>query len=189
MITTRHPYRWLPEQHQGRLFIALATLAVLLTVILNAQGQSLRTAAAPLGIVSFELAGSQTAAQRILTSWGASGQVVAGVSLGADFLYLVVYPLAIGLGCVLIAQRLVHKHSFLAGLGIALGWLLLLAGVLDAVENVALIRVLLGAQQAYLPVLARWCALVKFLLVGLGLVYVASGGVKLLLARRRSPQE
>ena len=188
-MTWRHPYRWLSEKQQSAFFVALALMTVALTVILNVQGQPLRTEAAPLGIVSFELAGSQAEAQRIFASWGAPGRTVAGVNLGADFLYLVVYPLAIGLGCVLIAQRLALRYSRLAGLGIALAWLLLLAGALDAVENVALIRVLLGAQQAFLPALARWCALVKFLLVGLGLAYVAGGSIPLLLARSRRSRQ
>jgi hypothetical protein len=54
---------------------------------------------------------------------------------------------------------------------------MLLAGLLDCTENYALIRLLLGSQNAALSSLARMCALPKFLIVLLGLLYLAAGAI------------
>lgn len=62
-------------------------------------------------------------------------------------------------------------------------------GELDLEENVALLRVLLSAQQPFLPVVARCCALIKFFLIGLDLAYLAAGGIVLPLARLRPSGE
>jgi hypothetical protein len=185
-VSIPQPYQWLSARQQAHLFAVLAPAAIVLTLVLNALGQPLRNEVAPMGIISYELAGSLAQAQDILASWGSDGQVVAGLSLGTDFLYLVVYPMAIGLGCLLVGRGLRPRWPVLAGIGTALAWGLLLAGALDAVENIALIRVLLGSQQALWPVVARWCAVAKFLIVALGLLYVVAAGVLLLLSRARS---
>ncbi len=70
-------------------------------------------------------------------------------------------------------------------MGIALSWGQLLAALLDAVENYALIRLLLGSTGKLWPDLARWCAVPKFLLVGAGLVYVIFGAVLAMVGRAR----
>jgi len=49
--------------------------------------------------------------------------------------------------------------------------------LLDSIENYALIRVLLGSQQELWPRMALWCAVPKFLIVAVGLVYVLIGAV------------
>ncbi|MEY3284160.1 MAG: hypothetical protein RIR86_2173, partial [Acidobacteriota bacterium] len=65
-------------------------------------------------------------------------------------------------------------------------WAALLAGLLDAVENYALIRVLLGAGGDFWPALSRACARPKFAIVGVVLAYVLSAPlITRLLARSR----
>jgi hypothetical protein len=49
--------------------------------------------------------------------------------------------------------------------------------MLDGVENYALIRVLFGTDLSVWPVVARWCAIPKFLIVGAGLIYVIVGTI------------
>lgn len=171
-----HPWSWLPEPARRGLFIfsLLVTFAVLLA--LQTLGGPLRTDAAPAGIVSYEFAGRLAAAQEILASWGAEGQVYAAVSLGLDNLFLFAYAACIGLACVLVGRRF-HPQSALRLVGVLLSWGLIIAAGLDAVENVALISLLLGSTNVALPALARSAALVKFLLVLLGIVYVVLAGV------------
>ena len=55
------------------------------------------------------------------------------------------------------------------------------AAVLDAIENVGLIRLLEGSTHPLWAPLAKWCAIPKFAFVTLGLVYVIAGGI---LSRR-----
>ncbi len=150
---------------------------------LQVLGAPLRTEAAPAGIVSFEFAGELSSAQRMVESWGPIGQVYAGLNLGLDFLFLVAYPITIALGCVLVSRSLSSRALPLAVLGVWLAWGQLLAGILDGVENYALIQVLLGGQDVLMPALARACATVKFALVGIGILYVLAGAAMAALMR------
>jgi len=152
--------------------LALAALAAL-------QGIDgpLKTAAAPLGIVSFELARDWPAAQSILASWDEQAQLFAALSLGLDYLFMLAYSTALALGCVWAGERLRPRAGWLAAAGVWLAWGMSLAALLDATENLALIRILFGAAVGPWPGLAWGCASIKFLLVGGGLVFVAAGAV------------
>ena len=187
-MTTRHPFNWLSTSGQKRAFVALLTLTLVVMVGLNALGGPLNTEVAPLGIVSFELAGELAFAQSMVESWGQTGQVYAGLNLGLDYLFLVAYSSSIALGCVLVARSLSRRGAFLSFAGVLLAWAQFGAALLDAVENYALIQVLLGSQQALWPAVARWCAIPKFSIVAAGLVYVAVGAVLAVVAKARRPK-
>ena len=188
-MTTRHPFDWLSASRQKRAFIVLLALTLVVMVSLNALGRPLNTDAAPLGIVSFELAGELSLARSMVESWGHTGQVYASLSLGLDYLFLVTYSSCIALGCVLVARRLSRRVESLSSVGVILAWAQLGAALLDAVENYALIQVLFGSRQELWPVVARWCAIPKFLIVAAGLVYVGVGLVLVIVtkARRNAP--
>ena len=191
-MTTRHPFTWLDTQAQKVAFWPLLVFALLMMAAQQSLGAPLKTEAAPSGIVSFELAGSLAGTQAMLESWGPAGRVYAGLSLGTDYVFLLAYSSAIALGCVLAARSFSRRVSWLAALGPVLAWAVLGAALLDAVENWALIQVLLGTQQAVWPALARICAIPKFLIVGLGLLYVLLGAIVWLVAavfRSRSRHE
>ncbi len=176
-----HPFVWLSPAAQRRAFVLLAVLAAGLMAALQRLGAPLVTAAAPGGIVSFELVGTTAGAQAILDSWDAAARVAAGLSLGLDYLFMPAYAGAIGLGVAQVARGLGPRAT---RLGTGLAWGQLLAALLDAVENVALIRLLLGASGGAWPAVARWCAIPKFALVALGLLYLLAG-TGLTLWRRR----
>ncbi len=178
-----HPFEWLSVEGQKRAFVVLFLLTIVLMIALNSIDAYLKTVAAPSDIVSFEMAGSLPKAQSILDSWGAEGQVYAGLSLGLDYLFLVSYALAIALGCVLVARGLRRVSGALSPVGMVLSWIVLAAALLDATENYGLIRVLLGSQNPTWPVVSRWCALLKFSIVGIGLAYVVLGATVALGAR------
>ena len=220
-MTTRHPFNWLSVSGQKRAFIVLLALTLVVMVSLNALGRPLNTDAAPLGIVSFELAGELSLARSMVESWGHTGQVYASLSLGLDYLFLVTYSSCIALGCVLVARSLARPNLARPGslrpgsgqapdpgrkrgrqpqvarnplraildVGVILAWAQLGAALLDAVENYALIQVLFGSRQELWPVVARWCAIPKFLIVAAGLVYVGVGLVLVIVtkARRNAP--
>jgi hypothetical protein len=181
-----HPFEWLSEANQRRAFVVSTVLAIVVMVILQVLGRPLITEAAPAGIVSFELAGNILAAERMLESWGDAGRVYAGLSLGLDYLFLVAYPVAIGLGCVLVAHSLSQRSRLLSMMGIILAWGQFGAALLDGLENYALIRVLLGSQHKLWPLLAQWWALLKFFIVALGLAYVLFGAVLVTVTKPRN---
>ena len=178
-----HPYGWIIEEAQKWVFAGCAVLTIVLMAVLQALGAPLQTPVAPLGIISFELAGTLARAKEVLDSWGTSGQVYAGLNLGLDYLFLVSYASAIGLGCVLVARNLPESVGRLRSLAVILAWGLIAAALLDSMENYALIRVLLGTQSGLWPALALWCAIPKFLLVGAGLAYIVAGVVAALFRR------
>ena len=60
-------------------------------------------------------------------------------------------------------------------LGLALAWGQWLAALLDALENVALLRMLRGPETHPWPRVARWSAIPKFALVAAGALYAAVG--------------
>jgi hypothetical protein len=164
------PFFWLDAGWRVGAFWLLAVCAVLLLVILALLGRAMKQRGAD--IVQFELAGTLAKAERILDDWGEVGRMHAALIQGLDYLFLTVYPLAIGLGCVLVAEQ---WGAPFAALGMALAWAQFGAAALDAVENYALIRLLLGDRRPRWPPLARWCALPKFVIVAAGIVYVVGG--------------
>ena len=181
----RHPFEWLSAPGQKRALVLFLAIALAVMAGLFVLGEPLTTAAAPQGIVSFELAGELPLARKILESWGHRGRVYAGLNLGLDYLFLVVYAASIGLGCVLVSRSLPPRLGLLSSAGILLSWMQWGAALLDAVENYALIQILLGSGQECWPTVARWCAIPKFVIVGAGLVYVALGVIVAIAARAR----
>jgi hypothetical protein len=178
-----HPFEWIHPGVRLRVFVVTALAAALLMVALQISGAPLKTAAAPLGIISFEFAGSLERAQAMVVSWQPAASAWAGFNLGLDYLFLIAYAWAIGLGCVLVATKLHETGVGGDRLLVVLAWGLLLAATLDAVENFALLQVLLGAQWPGWPPLAAWCAGPKFALVLLGFLGMALGGLLLTLKR------
>jgi hypothetical protein len=175
------PFAWVPQGRELQLFAGLTLGLALLSVALSAIGGPLVTSAAPAGIVSFELAGEGARAGRILDSWSPFARERAMLSLGLDYLYLVVYPAWFSLACALLARR---SAGSLARVGALLCWAVLAAGLFDAVENAALIRMLdAGASEAAAQ-LARACAAVKFSLLLAAAAYLLAAGAA--FAWRRS---
>jgi len=177
------PFKWLAESTQRPALLIFFLLSVALLTGMHALDQSLITAAAPSGIVSFELAGSIEKAGQILKEWGPQGKAYATLSLGLDYLFLFVYALFISLSCVRIARYFKTRYSWLAVWGFGLGWAQFFAALLDASENFALINLAFGSQREYWPIIARWCALVKFGIVGAGLVYILTGTLLFLMRK------
>lgn len=167
-----HPLTFIPTNNRKPLFLSLLFLTLILFAVFRVLDAPLRTAAAPSGIVSYELAGTPAAAQSILDSWDARARLFAAFGLGLDYLFMPSYALTLSLGILLAAGR--HAGAF-AKLGAWLGWGALIAPLFDAVENFALWQVLLGDFQALWPSLAAICATVKFILLLLGLAYALLG--------------
>ena len=157
------------------------TLAVVLLAAMVRLDQPLRTAAAPHGIVSFELAGTPDAAQSILASWGPDGRRQAFLSLRLDYVFLVAYALVLWMLCRMVASAWPDGYRRTRRTGSILANAQWAAALLDAIENSMLQMILAGSLGALQPQVARWCALVKFTLIACAWFYiVVAGGVRLL---------
>jgi hypothetical protein len=136
----------------------------------------LKTAAAPLGIISFELAGPR--AQEMLTSFGEAGRRDALLLQGLDYLYLVAYSTTLACGALLVGRRLAATRPRFAALARSVAWIQTVAGLCDAIENVPLILMLQsGRADAMGASIARVTASTKFLFVLVGLVYLLCGAM------------
>ena len=170
-----HPLHIITKRQRQKYFWPLLLLTLLVMAILQLVNSPLITTAAPQGIVSFELAGTPAGAENILTSWDPNAQVHAGFSLGLDYLFMILYAATISLAC-LWAMDILHERAWpLAIAGIWIAWGVWLAAILDGVENIALVLILFGNQSTLLPLVARLCAVSKFCLIFIGVVYVLYG--------------
>jgi len=167
----------------GILILGAGVSLVLLLGMLRLD-QALKSPAAPSGIISFELARTPAAAQRIIDSWNASARIQAGISLGLDFFFLAAYAFTLAGACRKVAAHLPGyrvRWMLMGGMLARAAWL---AGCLDVVENLALIQFLIGPGQAWQPVVAAWCAWPKFGLAAIILLYIGFGGAVIALQRR-----
>ena len=176
-MKNRHPFTWISESAQKTVFVYIFIFTIIVIAAMQVLGGPLVTDKAPGGIFDYEFAGDVTTAEKIVDSWGEQGRIYAGLNLGLDYLFLVAYASAIGLGCVLVARGLADRGKFFSNLGIYLAWAMFLAALLDAIENYALIKVLLGSMDEIWPAVAKCCAGPKFAIVGVGLLYVIIGAV------------
>lgn len=174
------PFASIPAPRRRRLMWIFIGLALLMTYISTGINQPLRTAVAPQGIISYEFAGDLATAQAIINSWDEPAKLRAAGGLGIDFLYPLVYGIAISLAVVVASGTFKGK---LAQLGNWLAWGVWLAAALDYIENVALWQLLQGSANELLPQIAYWCAAFKFLLLILAILYAFWGGIRALLRR------
>jgi hypothetical protein len=158
-----------------KVFLILFCLTALTIVGMQITGNPLKTEAAPSGIISFELIGTLEGSQFIINSWQKGKMTYAGINMGLDFLFLSLYSITIALSCLLISVRLPEHWICFKKLGVWMAVGVIIAALLDIVENIALIKLLLGSENELLPVLAKWCAIPKFLMVLLAIVYVIIG--------------
>jgi hypothetical protein len=155
----------------------MTIVTALLAVTLSLVGKDLRTDGVPLGMLSFEIAGDPIIANSIVGSWGPARVAAAQTSLAIDYAFLLCYSTTLALACVAASSYFRGSVWMIAGANFAWGaWL---AGLLDGVENFALIRVLQGAAvnaapEGFAVSMARLCALGKFGLIIACLCYVAA---------------
>ena len=183
-----HPLHFIPSANRKPILLALLIWTIIMASIMQTVSAPLKTSAAPMGIVSFELAGTPEKAFQIMVSWvlpqkngesliaSITPTLYAAFGLGLDYLFMPSYALALALGVLLALGR--HKGWF-ASLGIWVGWGSLAAALFDAAENFALWKILLGDYQSAWPMIAAVCATIKFALILLGLGYAVLGGILL----------
>jgi hypothetical protein len=185
---SRHPFDFIPPGWWPRFFWPLMLLTIILMFVFSITGAPLTTDVAPYGVVSFELAGSEANARAILKSWNTNAQLRAAFGLGLDYLFMVVYASTIAFGCGIVSNLLRRNGWPLSKWGNLLAWAVILAALLDVVENIALTIIIFGTVTSPWPEIARWCAIIKFSLIFIGIVYVIYGGTVALVARL-SPAE
>lgn len=166
------PFAWLSPPTQKRLYRASTVIAVGCLVALLIQGAPLRNRVATNGVISLQLAFTEDRARAVLASWKHIPQT-AWLQIMIDFPMLVAYPIAISLGCAALSQSLLGLRAKVA---LACSWLVLLAGPLDLVEDLASLQMLSHGPTGGSALTVSICASLKFLAVipSLGFLVVAS---------------
>ena len=181
----QHPLEFFPTQYRKHVFFTLLSLTLILFAIFRVLDQPLRTPAAPNGIVSLELAGRPEKAFQIMVSWEPNnfvgpnllrmkGYLYAAFGLDLDYLFMPLYSFTLAFGTLLATGR---HTGWLRSLGALAGYGAFGAALFDAVENYALLQVVLGAYESSYPAIAAFCATIKFALILLGLLYGLVGWI------------
>lgn len=161
------PYDWLAFPVQVALAILLTIAALLWGGKVSSQG-ALIVQRVPGGIAAIEMPWSAGKAEDNLARLRADGRDVLRDNLKLDFLFLLLYPLAISLACATMAQLVSDKYR---AIGFACAWAVLAAMPLDAIENTSLLAMLSGRVAAPWPQLSTFCATFKFAVTLGGLFY------------------
>ncbi len=180
-----HPFQRLSPAGQRAMAWASFAATLLVGAAMVALDQPLRTAACPNGIVGFELAFTEEAARAIVASWSPQVQLVAALGLGFDYLFLCCYTSAIG-AIAVAATAGWPRAARVAGW---VAWAMWFAGLMDAVENAALARLLIGAPGGPWAQIAGTCASVKFGLLALGLPFALGALARRLATRAQQPAD
>jgi hypothetical protein len=147
--------------------LAAATVAfVVYTTVMLMLERRMRQTGGP-GIIPFELAGSVSRAEDMMTRWGSEGQRAARLSLWLDFGYMATYGT--------LAALLVDRARRRRGDPAALPTMVIIAVAADAVEGVALLKVLNRANVTIYSRRAQVAALIKFAVLATAFGYVAGG--------------
>ncbi|HVF98235.1 MAG TPA: hypothetical protein VND68_00220 [Chloroflexia bacterium] len=168
-----------------RVPVCLAAIPLVLVFVLVLSSLDLETpnTVAPHGIVSLEVAGTVQRADAIKAVWTTKfGDLQrAWLSIAIDFGFILVYSMALGLSCIL-AHEMFQAKRIGAGvgfprMGVLLAWGASIAGLLDILENLAMMAMLWSARAEIWPQLSHSFATVKFALVLACLGYSSVGVV------------
>lgn len=133
----------------------------------------------PGGIFALEFAWTAARAGEVLSAWR-DLEAAVRAQTGWDFVFLLCYPLALSLGCAMLADAEANPVPFI---GAFVAWAVLAAAPLDAVENLAMLRMLDHGASEALAKLAGWCAGLKFTLLLAAAGYLLLAGTATLLRR------
>lgn len=138
-----------------------------------------------VGIIEFELARTSEKASEFYGQLGESGRDAARESLYLDYPYLILYALLYAAACLVVGARAAERRmERLAALGRPLAWAAVAGAACDAIENLALLRVLDGHTDQPWPGIAFSFAAVKFALLIVTGLYIIVGFLLTLRGRR-----
>lgn len=161
---------------------------IIVMIALRIIDQWLTTPESPTGMIGFELAKDIHITRIMMDSWGEKGRIMAGLSLGIDFLYIVAYSLFLGLSAFAIGKKLEGRSKLLSRPGYRLSWLMLLAGIFDAIENYSLIEILSGNDYQRWATAAYYFSTTKFAIVIITLLYIILGLATMLITKPAKSQ-
>lgn len=168
-----------------QLLIGLGIAAVAFDLVLLVIDQHLEATGGP-SILGLEFAGSSGQLEQIVSEWGTHGVCLARLSLWIDFGFMVGYAgffLHAGLATRDFAKA--SGRSRLGNAGLVVPYFAVAAAIFDACENVIWLFALGGHGTSLAPI-ATSCAIAKFTLIAIAIVYALCGLVIWLWSFRRA---
>ena len=123
----------------------------------------------PNNIVQFELAHTVDSASRIISGWGEMGIKNARVSIYLDFIFLILYSWAIGMGCRLAGEF--SDIQLFKGPSIFFMRAAWFAGTCDLIENFSMIFTLSHLNEFSVS-MSFYFAVIKFLILAIALIFI-----------------
>jgi hypothetical protein len=122
-------------------------------------------------MVRFELAKKMSVAEGILQEWQSSGKYSQALpALYIDFLFILLYTSGLSVACVYLSR--LTKHEIMERMGRLVSYLLIVAGICDVIENLALIKNLRNTVSNWNVVLAYDMAAGKFSIIILSILFL-----------------
>lgn len=168
----------------NKILVFSGLFTVILFLVLGYFDKPLITEKAPNGIISFELAKNIDTSISIISSWDLNAKINAALSLGVDFLFLIVYAIFFATACYLTAQKYINKNNWMYKTGLLFAKLQFVAALFDAIENIVLIKLLLGSNNSLFPSIAYYFASIKFAIIVIGIIYIIIGLLTLPFQKR-----
>jgi hypothetical protein len=133
-------------------------------------------------IVQFEIAKTVDKANAIIQEWKNTGKYEQGIkSISLAYLFMVLYTLAIGLGCRFISAC--TGNEILIRGGRLFGWLILGATICDVIENIVISKTLSGHVSQLNVTVAYNLARIKFSIVIVCVLYMLTSALYWLIGR------
>ena len=174
----QHPFERIPPDKRQRIFQPFLASTIFIFIVWVLMVSPMSNEKAPFSVSSFGMAGSLANAREMMASWDEPARLSGALGIGFDFLQLIVYSTTFAMACGWLA-RMFHRlgWSSISALGFIIAWGQWLAVLLGTVQNYVMMSLLLGFGSEIGVQISYWATLFKLILLVLGPVYAALGGL------------
>lgn len=173
MTDVWHPLAFVEQVDRGDAIRIMLVLSALAAIVMGRVGRDMR-ARGGRGIVALELARDVDEARALTERWGDEGVSAARRSIAVDFAFVPLYSAALSFACLYVGDVVdARGWGAWAAAGDVLTWGVLVAGALDLLENVAMLRTLGSGPTPAGVAVTRASAALKFGLLAVAAAYCA----------------
>ena len=161
------------------IILSLVLLVIIYLYIFQPVENYLRSLS-NLGVMDLAFAWTNERIDFIFSAWQSEGVFRELIVTIVDFVFIACYCILLSALILLVARKL---HGKFQRVELHLVFIPILAGIFDIVENVFLL-IMLGSNQAvvfFFPLITSICALIKFTLIYMGIIFFLAGIVGIIL--------
>lgn len=158
----------------------LTALLILTGTVMAILCHPLNNEAFPTGMLAFEFAKTADVSAAIMASWDGMARDYALLSIGFDYLFMIVYTAWLSWAVLAIGNKF---YDVIGWAGDFIGRIVWLALPFDAIETYGLGRQLLSGADEWFACLSFEMAALKFVVIGLACAYILIAGCLSLIKR------